>query len=72
MEDTQRSEDSLDWTADQLQTWQIIRRVARPRHVDSDQGSAKSDDPDLEDRFRETWMLLIIHVTGAPRYRSPY
>jgi superfamily II DNA helicase RecQ len=64
---THRPEDVIELTAEQLQTWQSIRRLARQRHTS---GDGERDDG-LEDKLLDMWMLLVGHNTGARRYRSP-
>ena len=67
LEETQRPEDVIELTGEQLRKWCSIRRLARQREA----GNDGVDGDGLKDKLVDMWMLLVRHDTGARRYRSP-
>ena len=60
-EETQRPEDVIELTGEQLRKWCSIRRLARQRQAGNDGGNEDG----LKDDFVDMWMLLFRHDTGA-------
>ena len=76
--ETQRPEDAIDMSPEQLQTWHSIDELAQQVQSEYDESDSddESDDEsnvkgDLRDELVKLWMLLICHHTGSRRYSSP-
>lgn len=73
-DETQRLEDVIEATDEQLAVWRDIYQIAQRRQVspiEEDNEGGDEDRKQLKERLLELWMLLICHTTGARRYESP-
>jgi superfamily II DNA helicase RecQ len=70
-DDTQRPEDIIEATDEQLAVWRDIHRIAQRRRTSSTLEADEEEENEMKDRLLELWMLLICHTTGACRYQSP-
>lgn len=73
-EETQRPEDIIEATDEQLAVWQDVYQMAqsiRAKEKENDDSVDDDGHDELKERLLELWMLLICHTTGARRYQSP-
>jgi hypothetical protein len=71
-----RSEDIIEATDEQLAVWQDIQQIVQrtrtsPTEEDEHAVNDTEDREKLKDRLLKLCMLLICHITGARRYKSP-
>ncbi|KAM0713375.1 hypothetical protein Q7P37_010337 [Cladosporium fusiforme] len=73
--ETQRPEDTIEATDEQLAVWQDILKFAMHRRTadqtSDDRDDTEDDNSEMKERLLELWMLLVCHTTGARRYESP-
>lgn len=74
-DDTQRPEDIIEATDEQLAVWRDIYRITQRRRTcsteENNEEADEEEEKEMKDRLLELWMLLICHTTGARRYGSP-
>ncbi|KAM0712001.1 hypothetical protein Q7P37_011095 [Cladosporium fusiforme] len=73
--ETQRPEDTIEATDEQLAVWQDILKFAMHRRTadqtSDDRDDTEDDNSEMKERLLELRMLLVCHTTGARRYESP-